>query len=147
MFKTILPRRIIRMRELHRLTQHRLAELADIAVQTLNEIESGTAADMKVSTLVRICSPLSTTPDLLLGFDEPRRMSTGSCPVCKVEFASTHLHTVGECICLMWDSGRNAAQISSIFGLMQSSVEHIVREEYSVRRVRRNPSAIGVLNG
>jgi DNA-binding XRE family transcriptional regulator len=139
MMKTTLPRRIIRYRELHGLTQQRLAKLARISPSTLNELESGLANDVKLSTIGRICLSLEITPGILLADN----LIAGDCPVCGGRFPSWHFHTVGECIMSMHDASRPTAWIASRAGLSPSSIEQILKDEYTVRRLRRYPAPSG----
>lgn len=78
MFKRQLPERIIRARRVLDLNQKQLAERADIAPSTVNEIEGGFGSDLRVSTLLKFCKVLRVTPNYLLGFEKGDLV--GRCP-------------------------------------------------------------------
>lgn len=52
------------------LTQSQVAEAADISDRTYADIERG-SVNMRISTVLRICSALHITPDEILTVDDP----------------------------------------------------------------------------
>ena len=62
-------KRIFRLRKTLGLTQERLAELADISIQFLVQIEHGQKT-MKVGTLRKLCSALGVSADYLINGTE-----------------------------------------------------------------------------
>ena len=65
----LLGRRIARMRKEAKITQEKLAEMADISNNYLSNIENNYSIP-SLETFMKICSALETTPDkLLLGID------------------------------------------------------------------------------
>ena len=63
--------RVLQLRKERGLTRERLAEMADISVQFLADIERG-AKSMTVSTLRKLCFALNVTTDFVVnGIDRP----------------------------------------------------------------------------
>ncbi len=58
-------RRILLLRKKHGFTRERLAEMSDISVQFLADIEKG-RKNMTVTTLRKICSSLHVTADYII---------------------------------------------------------------------------------
>lgn len=164
MLKQTLPRRLIRLRELYGLSQNALARSAGIAVSTLNEIESGLAPDVRLSTILKLCRVLKVSPDYLLGFDRDeehvRRLTETrhrldsyapsplvladqaagiqrKCMVCDHLLIQHEPHTQGECILMMHEKGRSLDYIAVFYGFTVSSIDKILNDEYDVRRLRR----------
>lgn len=136
LLKVILPRRIIRLREIRRVTQGGLAKLARISPSTLNEIESGQLADVRLSTVARISAALDTTVGFLLADAiEP----ADGCARCGRSFQLGTLHPLGECIMFLHEDGRKSEWIASRVGLCPTSIEQILIDEYETRRRRRYP--------
>lgn len=73
-FRVEFPRRIVHARNGRNWSQKRLSNEAGIALSTLNEIEGGLAADLRVSTLLRLSAALGVAPNWLLGFDPERAL-------------------------------------------------------------------------
>lgn len=141
LLKSVLPRRVVRYREIRRLTQSRLAALARMSPSTLNVIESGLAGDVLLSTIERICEVLEIGPDALI---VDARVSE-SCRRCGRLFQAGNLHTVGDCIFLLEQDGRSEAWIAAACGLPATVIGSILTAEYEVHRLRRNPAPIGVV--
>ncbi len=62
--------RIFQMRKALGLTQEKLAELSDISIQFLVDIEHGNKT-MKIATLRKLCSALSVSADYIINGTEP----------------------------------------------------------------------------
>lgn len=62
-----LQNKLKEYRETHRITQKELAEKLGMKQQTYQKIESGKAADIRISTLFHICKTLDVSSDWLLG--------------------------------------------------------------------------------
>lgn len=65
-----VPGRLRKRRRALGLTQAALAERADVSVELVSRIERGLCLP-SLATLVRFCDALSTTPNVILGYDEP----------------------------------------------------------------------------
>lgn len=154
-FLQVLPRRIVKYRELRAVSQSALAKAAEISRSTLNTIEGGQAVDMKVSTLERLCHALGVSADALLGYNAvklvrlpalhglnkggPRPFgSPRTCEVCGVAVAARALHLPGDCILELSDKGATGARIGAVFGLSTKTIEGVLREEHAIRRHRRS---------
>jgi DNA-binding Xre family transcriptional regulator len=153
-FLQVMPRRIVKYRELRAVTQGALAKAAHIARSTLNLIESGQARDMKVSTLERICHALDVSGDALLGYnsvklvrkphllgvqpDGPESHAVArACAICGAHIAARALHLPGDCMLELSDAGGTAARIGAVFGLSTRAIELVLREEHAARRHRK----------
>lgn len=156
LFRLTLPRRLIRLRHLHGLSQQCLARQAGLAASTVNEIESGLCRDIKLTTLLHLCARFEVSPDFLLGFDVDEQQADHlvrakrrpeflrvranthpyKCGACDHLLTPAHLHTQGECILTLHERGRSTTYIASFYGLGPASVEHILREEYAALRRR-----------
>lgn len=66
----VTGQRITQLRQSRGLTRERLAEMSDISVQFLADIEKGRKT-MTVTTLRRVCKALSVTTDYLVNATEP----------------------------------------------------------------------------
>jgi DNA-binding Xre family transcriptional regulator len=158
MLKSVLPRRLIRLRHQYRLTEFRLAREAGISPATLSGLESGLATDMRLSTLLKLCRVLGVSPDYLLGLDDhilvrsssPSRRVLGefgaagdgrggACAFCGIIPARGDVHVQSECITQLFDGGKPVMHLSALFGLHPASIEQIVRDEYELRRRIRWP--------
>ena len=64
----LLGQRIRRYRQVKKLTQEQLAELADISASFMGHIERGSRV-ASLDTLMKICAALGVTPNDLLGVD------------------------------------------------------------------------------
>jgi transcriptional regulator with XRE-family HTH domain len=160
-FKSILPRRMVRFRELHNLSVTQLANDTGVAVSTLRKIEFGFArGGLRVDTLLAICKRFRVSSDVLLGFDldsEHTRsmLSTQArldhyaainthaamgverkCGVCDRLLVVNEAHTQGQCIMLMHERGHARDLLASKFGLTLTSIDKIVRDEYEILRTR-----------
>lgn len=62
--------RIKAARNAKKLSQKAVAEHLDISQPGYQQIESGKYSDMKISTLIKLCSILDVTPNWLLGIDK-----------------------------------------------------------------------------
>lgn len=159
-FKSVLPRRLIRLRALHGVSQSALAATCGIAVSTINEIESGQVSDVRLQTLLKICDRYRVSPDWLLGFDEeleharqvaaPGHAAHGGvshvlrkCMVCAKILPPGATHSIGECAVELRARGHALAYIAATFGLTAASVDQILEEEYRIRAGRRSASAGG----
>ena len=135
----ILPRRSVRLREIHHLTQREAARKLGIAASTLNKIERGLCSDITWKILGAFCRAFDTNPDYLLGFDR-FYPAQGSCLRCAGTLKGEP-HSLRECIMSMHDQGRPVGWIAKEFDFTLKSVECIVREEYRIRRERRSHEA------
>ncbi len=150
----VLARRLVKFRDLRRLSQTALAGRSGVSRKTLNALESGQAADVLVSTLEALGHSLRVTLDALLGQDElplvrlaapcdylgrsvSDFVSPRTCWQCGVSIPARALHPLGECMMAMSDRGRSAASIGAVFGLRAISVESVLRDEHEARRKRR----------
>ena len=125
--KQILPRRLIRLRERHALTQRSLAEGAGLGVSTVNEIESGLASDVMLSTILMIAARFEVTPDYLLGFDF-QDLSMG--------WARSD-GKLGEELAHMADAGWSEGALAARLGISVAAVHKIIEDEWEARRLRR----------
>lgn len=66
----ILQFKLKELREQKRLTQKQISEMLGMKQQAYQKIESGTASDIKISTLHHICKTLNVSADWLIGIDE-----------------------------------------------------------------------------
>lgn len=130
---SILPRRSIRLREIHHLSQRQAAAKLGIAHTTLGRIETGKFANLTWRVLGKFCVTFEVTPDFLLGFEHSP--AVGICLKCGVPIGDD-AHTVSDCIMAMTDQGRRFAYIAKEFDLTLASIEFIVREEYLLRGLR-----------
>ncbi len=147
MLKSTFPRRLVRLREMHSLSQHALALACSISPSTLNEIESGLAKDLKVSTLLKVCKRLRVSPDFLLGFDLDETLVRapllivarveGKCRVCDHLLIPSEPHPSSECMMFLSEKGRSNEYLSAFFGFPLSAVTLFVEAEYQIRRHRR----------
>lgn len=62
--------RIKQYRQQNNMSQRQLAEKLGMKQPTLAKIETGTASDIKISTLYRICKQLDVSADWLLGLTD-----------------------------------------------------------------------------
>jgi HTH-type transcriptional regulator, cell division transcriptional repressor len=65
----VVPGRLRKRRKDLGLSQAALAERADVSVELVSRIERGLCLP-SLTTLVRFCDALSTTPNVMLGYDE-----------------------------------------------------------------------------
>ncbi|MDF7637451.1 helix-turn-helix transcriptional regulator [Leuconostocaceae bacterium ESL0958] len=65
--KNIMGKNLKRLRQERGLTLEKLAELTDMSINTIARFELGKNTNVRLDTLLRICSELDTTPDALLG--------------------------------------------------------------------------------
>lgn len=152
--RSVLPRRLVRFREIRQLQQKELAARAGISRSQLNIIEGGQARDVLCSTIERIGEAMLVTPDALLGYEdldlvrqtirpgllapmirdtlEPRE-----CPACTQLVHARSLHLKGDCMVFLCDRGISHESIAARFGLSCAAVEFILREEFETRRHRR----------
>lgn len=152
-FLQVLPRRLVKYRELRGVTQAQLAKAARISRSTLNAIESGQAQDMKVSTLERLCHALGVSGDALLGYNSVKLVrrpklrglepdgpvSAGNahlCATCGKRVAARALHLPGDCMMALSDAGASDARIGAVFGLTTATIIFVLREEHEARRHR-----------
>jgi transcriptional regulator with XRE-family HTH domain len=126
--KQTFPRRLIWLRERQSLTQKALAGRAGIAPSTVNEIESGLASDVMLSTVILLGASLAVSPDFLLGLDCPQDAAI----VCARESLN-----LGAAIIDLANQGNSEAMLATQFGLTQAAIGKILEEEYEVRRRRR----------
>jgi DNA-binding Xre family transcriptional regulator len=150
----VLARRLVKFRDLRRLSQTDLAKSSGVSRKNLNSLESGQAGDMLVSTLEALCNPLRVTPDGLLGYDDlpllrmamsdehvaqnaREYMDARVCKRCGQTVPGRTMHPAGECIMAMSDSGSSATAIGVVFGLRAAGVEHLLMDEHEARRRRR----------
>jgi DNA-binding Xre family transcriptional regulator len=152
-FLQVLPRRIVKYRELRGVSQAALAKAAHISRSTLNAIEGGQASDMKVSTLERLCHALGVSGDALLGYnsvklvrkpklhgltnrDKPGRRAY-ACQTCGQKIAARAAHLPGACMMELSDKGATDERIGAVFGLSTPAITLVLREEHEARRHRR----------
>jgi DNA-binding XRE family transcriptional regulator len=126
----ILPRRSIRLREIHHLSQFQAAAKLGIARSTISRIELGKFANLSWRVLGKFCLVFEVTPDYLLGFEHA--LVVGFCLKCGGPVGEDP-HSVRECIMSMEGQGRRFAYIAKEFDLTVKSVEFIVCEEYRIR--------------
>lgn len=138
--KSSIPRMMMRQRELKRWSQSTLAKRAGLSKSSINEIESGLAMDLRVSTLLKICKALGATPDLILGFSVATRAD--QCGRCGLAIRSGELHGIPSCMLEMWESHFPLARIASVHCFTIESVERILTDEYEIRRRRRGALAM-----
>ena len=50
----------------HRMTQERLAELADLSVEHIQRLEGKSPSGVRLETVVKLCKALKVTPSSLL---------------------------------------------------------------------------------
>jgi transcriptional regulator with XRE-family HTH domain len=153
-FLQVLPRRIVKYRELRAVSQAALAKAAHISRSTLNSIEGGFATDMKVSTLERLCHSLGVSGDALLGYNtvklvrKPKLKGLSAdgplveavaqaCATCGSKVAARVLHLPGDCMLELSDAGATAGRIGAVFGLSSAAIEGILREGHESRRHRK----------
>jgi transcriptional regulator with XRE-family HTH domain len=78
--REMVGHRVATRRHQHGLTQHELAEKADMALVTLNRVERGHQS-LSMETLAKLATSLETTADYLLGLsDDPERPRPGPQP-------------------------------------------------------------------
>lgn len=153
-FLQVLPRRIVKYRELRAVSQSALAKAAHVSRSTLNMIESGHATDMKVSTLERLCHALGVSGDALLGYNsvlvrnpllhglsargtDPALGVAHSCAICACKIGPRELHLPGDCMLELADNGATSTRIGALFGLRTDVVDWILFAEGRTRRLRR----------
>jgi DNA-binding Xre family transcriptional regulator len=150
----VLARRLVKFRDLRRMSQTDLAAISGVSRKNLNSLESGQAGDTLVSTLEALCNPLRVTPDGLLGYDDfpllrmamshehvarnvREYMQPRDCEQCGQTVPGRTLHPWGECMMSMSDSGQSAAAIGAVFGFRAAGVECLLADEHEARRRRR----------
>lgn len=67
-----LQTKLKELREEKRLTQKQISEILGMKQQTYQKIESGTASDIKISTLYHICKTLNVSANWLIGLEEEK---------------------------------------------------------------------------
>lgn len=135
LMKSSIPRMLVRLRGLKGFSQSALAKRAGISKSSLNQIESGLALDLKVSTLIRLCEALHATPDQILGWNLASRED--ECKKCGKRIIAGDEHSVPECMLEMWERFWPVARIASIHGFTVSSVDRILTDQYEIRRRKR----------
>jgi transcriptional regulator with XRE-family HTH domain len=154
--KQQLPWRLVRLRELHGLSENKIAKLSGVCTSRLNEIGGGLAKDIKYSTLMKLCGVLHVTPAYLLGgasgdYAEPidiRQLIKAHkwnaepwlCSSCARVIPGNHPHLLGECIVMLYDQGKSREYLATFWGLSVGSIAKIIEDEYDIRRRRlRSP--------
>lgn len=154
--KTILPQRLIRLRNTHSMSQRALARDAGISRSTIECIESGLAKDVSLRTLLRLCECFDVSVDYLLGFDadpsairallvlaeaptirQVREGVSAKCPFCDHLLRPGEVHGVGACIMYGDQKGVSRDRLAAVFGMQLSSVDAVLADEY--RSMRRTP--------
>jgi DNA-binding Xre family transcriptional regulator len=150
----VFAHRLVRFRELRRMSARSLAKLAGISRTTLDRLESGQAQDVMMSTVERLGRALSVTPDALLGYDDlplirvvmtPElvaaairdRILPHLCEDCHKTLPGRAMHTLAECMMAMSDLGHSSASIAEAFNMMESSVDSVLDDEHEARRHRK----------
>jgi transcriptional regulator with XRE-family HTH domain len=155
-FLQVLPRRIVKYRELRQVSQAALAKAARISRSTLNSIESGLASDMKISTLERLCHALGVSADAIMGYNSIRLVRSPKlhglspesqlgeglgdarrCPTCGEQLRPRALHLPGDCMLELADNGESDRRIGIVFGLTALVVAVALKEEREIRRRRK----------
>lgn len=123
MLQTVIPRRIIRLRELHRLSALKLAQRARVNPSTLQDLEAGRCCNVKWSTLEAIARALETTVGELVRDDG----AVHGCGCGRLADYIVERHEAGE----------RVAAIASRMGLHQDAVQFILNAQYESMRLRR----------
>ena len=151
-FLAVLPRRLVKYRELRKVTKTALAKAAGISRTTLNAIESGQLRDIKVTTLERLCHALGVSADALLGYNSvrlvrkpqlravdrnpPENAPAHSCATCRKHIGVRELHLPGDCMMELSNAGETDRRIGIVFGLSTPAIALVLREEHEARRRR-----------
>jgi transcriptional regulator with XRE-family HTH domain len=150
----VLARRLVKFRDLRRMSQTALAGVSGVSRKNLNSLEAGLAADTLASTIEALSHSLGVTPDALLGYDDlplvrmtvshdyaavnAREFMQGrACQVCGFAVPARTLHPMGECLMSLSDKGHSAVAIGVLFGLRAAGVERLLDDEHEARRRRR----------
>ncbi|MBX9601231.1 MAG: helix-turn-helix domain-containing protein [Bryobacteraceae bacterium] len=139
--KQVMPRRLVRLRESHRLSQRALARQIGVAVSTVNCLESGFARDLRLATLLKLCERFQVSPDFLLGFETaraPHRLDFGPCPSCGSGRLPGEIHSAAQCIYCLHCAGDSEEILAAKFGICLPAVRGILDHEFEARRRRRN---------
>lgn len=140
--KQVMPRRLVRLREIHRLSQRALAEEIGVCVSTLTALESGQARDLMVCTLLKVCDRFQVSPDYLLGFEgaalarAPQRPVTGPCATCGTELLAGEVHSAVQCIYCLYCVGDSEEILAARFGISIRTIRALLHEEFDTRKRR-----------
>ncbi len=141
--KSILPQRLVMLRQLHGISQRQLARDTGIAASSLGVLESGFSPDLKLSTMLRLCERFAVTPDYLLGIEaDPhhahtllappfhrRSNASGYCLECRTKLAPNEPHRLGQCILQAHVYGASVWALAARYGLRESSIMQVLRDE------------------
>ena len=138
--KQVMPRRLVRLRESHRLSQRALAADIGVAVSTVNTLESGQVRDLRLGTLLKLCARFCVSPDYLLGF-EARGVArapqpAGPCSTCDSVCLAGEIHSPVQCMFCLFCAGDSEEILAAKFGISISAVRTILDSEVASRRRR-----------
>jgi transcriptional regulator with XRE-family HTH domain len=154
--KQVIPRRIIRMRRLLRLSQGELARKAGLTASTISMLEGG-LHDARCSTIELVAAALGVLPGYLFGSDveiEPSispgtikadqiaahyaglkaaLASSRRCGICSQALLAGEPHGVGHCLLHLYEGGKNKRFLSLTFGLSIAAIDAMLDAEYRAR--------------